>query len=896
MSTSLPTDLLDDRDAVNSENIAYLSELHTRWQKNPETVDHSYATLFETLGDRPFPLAPLTDTSSPESPDESLKNAYRTLGHLQARLDPLGLGKPRGEADPAFATTNHTLATRYKRFYCQTVGAEFMHLLSSQERQWWIDRLETDTHSPLPLSPSEILTALIRAEGFEAYCQQRFPGIRRFGLEGGESLIPALKALISQAARNQVETITFGMPHRGRLNVMANILNKPLEAIFSEFAGRYFQPDNITVSGDVKYHLGTSTQITVHGQEMKLSLLPNPSHLEAIDPVVLGRVRALQDDHNDTERNHHMGVLIHGDAAFAGQGMIYEVLQLSQLEGYRTGGTIHIVVNNQIGFTTSVRNAHSGYWNTDGAKTVQAPILHVNGDDVEAVIRCITLAYEWQRHFKRDIVLDIQCYRRNGHNETDEASFTQPVMVRAIQAHPGIAQLYETRLEQEGRLQTGTAGQEKQHYQKALQEAFDRSTTYQFDSTQWFGDGPLDSTRLLDEPERLQPMTGVPFKRLQEVGAALDHVPSGFALHPRLKKLLEHRSQNIREGGPIDWATAEALAFGTIALDGHKVRLSGQDCGRGTFTQRHDVLTDQETGQNFTPLDHLNHKQGSVEIWNSPLSEYSILGYEYGYSIGNPEALVAWEAQFGDFANGAQIIIDQFLASGETKWLYSSGLTLLLPHGHEGAGPEHSSARPERFLQLCAENNFRICWPSTPANYFHALRRQIVRRCRKPLVIFSPKSLLRNPLTVSSVNDMGPQTRFQPVLADDVISEKAECLILCSGKVYYDLLVARGDRKDIALIRLEQLYPFPHHALVEILKQHLTAKDVIWCQEEPQNAGAWQFLDRRLERALHDASHPVTQARYVGRKAAAAPATGLASIHQTEQKDLVRKALSQGAS
>lgn len=476
MSINLPTGLMNDRDAVNSENIAYLSELHTRWQKNPETVDRSYAALFETLGDDPLPFLTRTEPdSSPRNADESLKNAYRTLGHLQARLDPLGLGKPRRVDDPTLVTDDQALAARYKHFYCQSIGAEFMHLLALEEQQWWIERLETDTRTPLPLSQHDILGALIRAEAFEAYCQQRFPGMRRFGLEGGESLIPALEALISEAAQQKVETITFGMPHRGRLNVMTNILHKPLEAIFSEFAGHYFQPEKITVSGDVKYHLGTSTQLTLHGQDMKLTLLPNPSHLEAIDSVVLGRVRALQDEAHDTQRNHHLGVLIHGDAAFAGQGVIYETLQLSQLEGYRTGGTIHIVVNNQIGFTTPVQNAHSGYWNTDGAKTVQAPILHVNGDDVEAVLHCIALCYEWQRTFRRDIVLDIQCYRRNGHNETDEASFTQPVMVRAIQAHQGIARLYEANLEQQGLLKAETALEIRQHYQTTLQGAFDRS-------------------------------------------------------------------------------------------------------------------------------------------------------------------------------------------------------------------------------------------------------------------------------------------------------------------------------------------------------------------------------------------------------------------------------------
>ncbi|UMM63778.1 2-oxoglutarate dehydrogenase E1 component [Aristophania vespae] len=901
MSKSPLTGLLNNRDAMNSENVAYLSELHSRWLKDPQSVDRAYATLFSNLGDdNPFTLEDFSDKKPllRQISDDSLKTAYRTFGHLQAQLDPLNMQIKRGEDALFFPDADPDLQARYRRFYCGTIGAEFMHLLSPQERQWWIDQLESSSASP-SLSDEDILAALIAAEEFEAFCQQRYPGVRRFGLEGGESLIVALRSLVNNAALRKVKTISFGMSHRGRLNVMANILHKDLAAIFSEFAGKTFQPPGISVSGDVKYHLGTSTHLTLHDHDIELSLLPNPSHLEAIGPVILGRVRALQDSRKDKERNQHLAVMIHGDAAFAGQGVVYETLQLSQLEGYRTGGTIHFIVNNQIGFTTSQQNAYSGYWNTDVAKSVAAPILHVNGDDAEAVARCTDLAYQWQRQFKRDIVIDIQCYRRNGHNETDDPAFTQPLMVKAIQAQPGVKQRFGQKLIQKGSLTTELLAQKEQSYKNILLNGFDRSASYEFNSHNWFGDGPIDPTRLLDKPERLQPMTGVPLTRLREVGHFLSKIPSDFTLHPRLKRQLESRTQSVNEGSPIDWATAEALAFGTLALDGHPVRLSGQDCGRGTFTQRHAVLTDQNTGRNFTPLAHINHRQAPVDIWNSPLSEYAVLGFEYGYSLGNPEALAAWEAQFGDFSNGAQIIIDQFLASGETKWLHSSGLTLLLPHGYEGAGPEHSSARPERYLQLSAENNLRVCWPSTPANYFHALRRQIIRRCRKPLIIFSPKSLLRNRLTVSSLAEMGPQTRFQPVLADPLITQDADRIIVCSGKVYYDLFQAREEAQKnndfqsrTALIRIEQLYPFPHHALIEIFQKHPQAREIIWCQEEPHNGGAWQFVNRRIEKVLRTAQHPVKKLDYVGRAASASPATGSLSIHQAEQKALLQKALS----
>ena len=880
----------DDRDAINGENTVYLAELHTRWQHDPASVDPAFASLFETLGSDRLTGADTADQSDASA--ESLKFAYRLRGHSIAALDPLGLAPTPNIPELTPPGADRDLIARLRRAYCGTTAAEFMHLQDPAQRQWWIDRLENPAPGP-SLDQKRILLALTRAEGFEQFCQKRFMGMRRFGLEGGESVIVALRTLIDAAAQDDIRSVSLGMPHRGRLNVMANILRKPFAAIFSEFAGASFKPDTIEGSGDVKYHLGTATTLEHAGHTVRISLLPNPSHLEAVDPVVLGRVRADQDREKDRERQHHLGILVHGDAAFAGQGVVYETLSLSKLEGYRTGGTVHVIINNQIGFTTVQSDAHSGLHNTDIAKSVQAPILHVNGDDPEAVSRCAFLAHEWRRTFQSDIVLDVVCYRRHGHNEADEPAFTQPAMVHAIQSRATTRSLYADHLIRTGVMTETEVEEMWAHFQRRLEEQFEKSKTYQPDGTDWL-DGPEDPTRLQDEQDRIQPMTGVPLRRLQEVGEAIGTIPEGLAVHPRLTRQIIARGKAVADGGPIDWATAEALAFGTLSMDGHPVRLSGQDSRRGTFSQRHAVLFDQDTGREDTPLTHIAPHQAPLNIWNSPLSEYAVLGFEYGYSLGDPEALVLWEAQFGDFANGAQIILDQFIASGETKWLRTSGLTLLLPHGYEGGGPEHSSARPERILQLCAENNMRVCDITTPANYFHALRRQIARRCRKPLVVFTPKSLLRNKDAVSMLDEMGPHTRFQPVIADPAKEDGARRIILCTGKVYYDLAAerTRQNRDDVAIIRVEQLYPFPHHALMEQLARHPEAEQVLWCQEEPQNNGAWIFVDRRIERALRGCNHRVQRPDYVGRESAASPATGLPGVHAAQQEKLVQDALS----
>ncbi|MBM3097397.1 2-oxoglutarate dehydrogenase E1 component [Gluconobacter cerinus] len=875
----------DDRDAINGANTVYLAELHARWQTDPASVDPAFAALFETLGAE----RPTTDTS--DNSAEALKNAYRLRGHALARLDPLGLAPTPHIPELSPPDADRDLLARLRRAYSGTLSAEFMHIQDPQQRQWWIDRLETSSSTPA-MEPERILLALTRAEGFEGFCQKRFMGMRRFGLEGGESVIVALRTLIDAAARDGAKSVSLGMPHRGRLNVMANILRKPFAAIFSEFAGASFKPDDIQGSGDVKYHLGTATTMEHAGHTLRISLLPNPSHLEAVDPVVLGRVRADQDREKDKNRDRHLGILVHGDAAFAGQGVVYETLGLSKLEGYRTGGTVHVIINNQIGFTTVQSDAHSGIYNTDIAKSVQAPILHVNGDDPDAVARAAWLAHEWRRDFHTDVVLDVVCYRRHGHNETDEPAFTQPAMVHAIQSRPTTRRLYADTLIRKGILTSDQVDEMWQHFQRRLEEQFAASEHYRPNTTDWL-DGPQDSTRLQDEPERIQPMTGVPMERLRMIGEAIGTIPKGLNVHPRLARQIIARGKAVADGGPLDWATAEALAFGTLSMDGHPVRLSGQDSRRGTFSQRHAVLFDQETGREETLLAHIAPHQAPLHLWNSPLSEFGVLGFEYGYSLGDPDTLVLWEAQFGDFANGAQVILDQFIASGETKWLRTSSLTLLLPHGYEGGGPEHSSARPERILQLCAENNLRVCNITSPANYFHALRRQIARRCRKPLIIFTPKSLLRHKEAVSALAEMGPHTRFQPVLADPQTITNPRKIILCSGKVFYDLAAERARKSctNVAIIRLEQLYPFPHHALIQQLELYPDAEQIIWCQEEPQNNGAWIFVDRRIERALRECGHKVQRPDYVGRESAASPATGLPGAHAAQQEKLVQDAL-----
>ena len=939
--------------ALSGANGPFIADAYARWLNDPASVDKSFSELFAQLGDDERAIlgdvegaswTPRTDRppSSPPEPTapsnwpadqqilaatkDSLRalmliRAYRVRGHLQAKLDPLGLQAPRhhSELDPAtygftsadldrnifidrvlgleFATVRQILSVLTET-YCGPVGVEFMHIQDPDQKAWIQRRVEGApwTRAFGADAKADILRQLTEAEGFEAFCQKRFVGTKRFGLEGGEVTIPALHAIIETAAAAGVGEICIGMPHRGRLNTLVNIVRKPATAIFSEFGGASFKPDDVQGSGDVKYHLGTSTDVDLAGHSVHLSLQPNPSHLEAVDPVVVGKVRARQDMAGDTRaRRSVMGVLMHGDAAFAGQGLVYETLAMSQLIGYRTGGTIHLIVNNQIGFTTVPAHAYSGLYCTDVAKSIQAPILHVNGDEPEAVVWCARLAAEFRQQFGSDIVLDVVCYRRHGHNENDEPAFTQPIMYRAIREQKTTRTLYAERLAAEGVLDAAGAQAMWDEFAGSLDAAAKAAQSYKVNKADWLEGHWAGLRQPSEEGEASEGDTSATDAQLRAVGAALSTVPRDFHANPKILRQLDAKRAMIDGGEGIDWATGEALAFGTLLTDGHRVRLSGEDSQRGTFSQRHAVLIDQDNQHEYVPLNNVAPDQAKIEIYNSLLSEQGVLGFEYGYTLADPKTLVLWEGQFGDFANGAQVIIDQFLASGETKWLRMSGLVLLLPHGYEGQGPEHSSARLERYLQLCAERNMVVGNLTTPANYFHALRRQLKRNYRKPLVLMTPKSLLRHRLAVSPLADFGPGSAFRTAIDEvDPIgpAEKVRRVVMCSGKVYYDLLAERREQRidDIAIVRLEQIYPFPNRTLPGILGRYPEA-EVVWCQEEPANMGAWSFVDRRIEALLCDLGW-TRRPRYVGRNDAASPATGSAAVHAAEQARLVRLALS----
>ena len=949
--------------AFSGANAAFLADLYARWASSPGSVDTSFAELFEALNDEarsvlldaegaswakrhisfedapPPPPSPPTkaqarSAAAPALPDAQqraaildsiralmLIRAYRVRGHLEAKLDPLGLQVPKHhpELDPTSygftdadvdrpifidhvlgleTATLREIVAILRETYCGSVAVEFMHIQDPDQKSWIQRKLEGAPWKEMFDADGKIkiLRELTEAEGFEAFCQKRYVGTKRFGLEGGEVTIPALHAMIEVAAALGVNEIAIGMPHRGRLNTLVNVVKKPFTAVFSEFGGESFKPDDVQGSGDVKYHLGTSTDLDVGGRSVHLSLQPNPSHLEAVDPVVVGKVRARQDMAGDTRaRASVMAILMHGDAAFAGQGLVYETLAMSQLIGYRTGGTIHLVVNNQIGFTTVPAHAYSGLYCTDVAKSIQAPILHVNGDDPEAVIFCARMAAEFRLRFATDIVLDIVCYRRHGHNEGDEPAFTQPIMYHAIGGMKTTRALYGERLAAEGVLPAEQAQGFWDEFAAKLEAAFQASKTYKPNKADWL-EGHWSGFRQTDaETEQAEEPTAVPMETLRQVGQALAAVPAGFAVNPKIARQLDAKQAMMDSGEGIDWSTGEALAFGTLLLEGHRIRLSGEDCQRGTFSQRHAVLVDQANQNEYVPLNNIAPEQARIEVYNSLLSEAGVLGFEYGYTLADPKTLVLWEAQFGDFANGAQVIIDQFLASGETKWLRMSGLTLLLPHGHEGQGPEHSSARPERYLQLCAERNMAVCNLTTPANYFHKLRRQLRRNFRKPLVIFTPKSLLRHKLAVSPLADMAGNSTFQFVIPEiDPIAppEQVKRVVLCTGKVFYDLLAERRVRgiQDVAILRVEQLYPFPEKTLARLLAPYRNA-ELVWCQEEPENMGVWNFADRKIEAVLRAIDIKGKRPSYVGRQAAASPATGQAKIHAAQQAALVAEAL-----
>jgi 2-oxoglutarate dehydrogenase E1 component len=859
-----------------------------------------------------------------------LIRAYRMRGHFHANLDPLGLEpeKSEEELDPRsygftdadldrkifldkvlgldFATMREIIAI-LRRTYCQTLGVEFMHISNAAQKGWIQERIEgKDKEITFTREGKRaILNKLVEAEGFEKFLDVKFTGTKRFGLDGAESLIPALEQIIKRGGNLGVKEIVFGMAHRGRLNVLTQVMGKPHRVLFHEFKGGSAMPDEIEGSGDVKYHLGASSDREFDGNKVHLSLAANPSHLEIVDPVVLGKVRAKQDQHGDRpeERVSVLPLLIHGDAAFAGQGVVAECFGLSELKGYRTGGSLHFIVNNQIGFTTYPRYSRSSPYPSDVAKMIEALIFHVNGDDPEAVVFAAKVATEYRQKFHKPVVIDMFCYRRFGHNEGDEPAFTQPLMYKKIRSHPTTLDIYAKKLIGEDVVTHGEVEKMKADWRARLDAEQEAAQGYKPNKADWL-DGRwagLKVARDAEEPRRGN--TGVAIETMKEIGQKITVVPKDFHVHRTVQRFLDTRRKAIESGEGIDWATAEALAFCSLLLEGHPVRLSGQDSERGTFSQRHSVLFDQETEARYTPFNQLRDGQARYEVLNSMLSEEAVLGFEYGYSTAEPTALTLWEAQFGDFANGAQVVFDQFMSSAERKWLRMSGLVCLLPHGYEGQGPEHSSARLERFLQMCAEDNMQVANCTTPANYFHILRRQLKREIRKPLILMTPKSLLRHKRAVSPLDEMANGTSFHRLLWDDAqelegekiklaADSKIRRVVLCSGKVYFDLYEEREKRgiDDIYLLRVEQLYPFPTKALVAELSRFKQA-EIVWCQEEPRNMGAWFFVDTFLRWVLEQIGAKHKQPRYAGRAASAATATGLMSKHLAQLKQLLEEAL-----
>ena len=910
-------------------NSDLLDAKYLEWKANPTSVDATWASFFEgfELG-----LAELAKRGQRQTPtaggnlsEETLNFrmrvtqallTFRRLGHTAAHLDPLspsgpevtgltpeGLGFTAAELDQEVRTqmfrdgqplSLRAMFEELRRIYCGTTGYEFMHIHTPEVRDWLLERIEQRPFEPAPSAEEQIaaLRWLLEAETFERFLHRRFVGQKRFSVEGGESMLVALETILEGLPSLGGREIVMGMAHRGRLSVLANFLQKPLETLFYEFSENYV-PNMVAGDGDVKYHLGFETvRQTRDGNEIAVMLAPNPSHLEAVDPVVEGMARARQRFLEDTtSRSQVIPVLVHGDAAFAGQGIVAEVLNLSQLPGYRTGGTIHIVVNNQIGFTTLPADARSSRYCTDVAKMIDAPVFHVNGDCPLEVMRAARLALEFRQQFGRDVVLDIVCYRRYGHNETDEPAFTQPNMARAIAAHPSTATLYRRQLIESGVLDESSADA----LQAELENQLEAGMTSLASRDDGKGGNPFEGFVVEPQPayDYRVVNTGVDRDKLQRIGRKLIEAPEGFHLHPTIaRRFLAARGKAIESGEGIDWATAESLAFGSLLTEGYGVRLSGQDVRRGTFSQRHSVFYDTETRERHIPLNHLEENQGRFCVYNSLLSEAAVLGFDYGYSLLAPNLLICWEAQFGDFVNGAQVIIDQFISSAESKWQRPSHLTLLLPHGYEGQGPEHSSARLERFLQLCAGGNMQVCNFTTPAQYFHALRRQVIRDTRKPLVVMTPKSLLRHPRCVSKIDNMASDSHFREVLDDEHLPcspDRVARLIFCSGKVYYDLLEFREKNKikNAAIIRVEQLYPLNYEMLKEIVARYPRAqKKWVWCQEEPRNMGAFYYIRPRLEEL---SNHKM---RYAGRERSSSPAAGSKAIHVLEQEKLVEDAFS----
>ncbi len=898
-------------------NLDVIEENYQRWRNDPTSVEESWRHFFEG-----YELAESRDGLAPSEVDLSaaqaqaavtrLVDAYREIGHYLAHLDPLHLttlethesleisefGLSPSDLDRVFYTkltdppraTLRELIGILRKTYCGTIGVEYMHIRNPKIRRWLQERMEpVRNHPKLDIQKKRrILLKLNAAALFETFLHSHYIGQKRFSLEGGEMLIPLLDALIERSGFWQVREIVIGMPHRGRLNVLANILNKPYGLIFSEFEGN--PPKTVGGDGDVKYHLGFSSEhVTAEGHSIHLSLTPNPSHLEAVNPVVEGRVRAKQRRFGDEQRKLGIPVLIHGDAAFAGQGLVAETLNLSQLPGYKTGGTIHIVVNNQIGFTTAPNEGRSTRYCTDVAKMIEVPIFHVNGEDPEACVYVAELAMDFRQTFGQDVVIDMVCYRKHGHNEGDEPAFTQPLMYAKIKDRPNITELYTEHLIMTGELSTDEAETIAETFSEKLQAVYDEVHNSEV-SPQHAQPGFAGAWSGLNPHYSFEPVkTGVPFETLKRITESTAQVPPGFHRNPKLDRILSARVKTMEARGQVDWAFAESLAFGSLLLEGTPVRLSGQDSRRGTFSQRHAVLTDYHTGDRYIPLNHLGGDQARFCVYDSMLSEAAVLGFDYGYSLDEPHMLIMWEAQFGDFANGAQVIVDQFISSAESKWGRASGLVMLLPHGYEGQGPEHSSARLERYLQLCAEENIQVVNATTPAQYFHLLRRQVRRNFRKPLIVMTPKSLLRHKEAVSPVDEL-TSGWFREVLDDATIEpEGVRRVVLCSGKVYYDLLRKRdevGKTREVALIRLEQFYPWPAEALTAVLSRYPSSSvEWVWAQEESQNMGGWHFVWPRLRELLGE------DVLYVGRGASASTATGSHAVHEREQAELVEAAI-----
>jgi 2-oxoglutarate dehydrogenase E1 component len=854
-----------------------------------------------------------------------LVRAYRIIGHLEADLDPLKITprQPHPQLDPAFygfhdaemnkpifidgvmgveSASPRQIRDLLQKTYCGSIGYEFMHITDAEQKDWLQRRIEGPDKDITftPEGKKAILNKLVEGEGFEKFAAARFVGTKRFGLDGAEATIPALEQIIKRGGQLGVKEIVLGMAHRGRLNILVNVMSKPYRQLFHEFQGGGANPSEVEGSGDVKYHLGASSDREFDGRQVHLSLTPNPSHLEIVNPVVLGKARAKQHLLGDNQsRSSVMPLLIHGDAAFSGQGVVAECFAASGTKGFRTGGTIHFVINNQIGFTTAPIYSRSSPYATDVALMVQAPIFHVNGDDPEAVVHAARIATEFRQLFHKDVVLDMICYRRFGHNESDEPAFTQPLMYRVIKDHESTLQLYGKKLVSEGVVTDAEIAAMQSAFNQKLDEEYDASKSHLPNRADWL-DGRWAGMASAPKNSDRRGETGVPEDMLKKVGKALVTAPQGFHLHKTIARQLEAKAQMFETGKGFDWATAEALAFGTLLDEGVDVRLSGQDASRGTFSQRHSALVDQESEERYLPLNHIREGQGEFEVVDTLLSEEAVLGFEYGYTTADPKSLVLWEAQFGDFANGAQVVMDQFISSGEMKWLRMSGLVLLLPHGYEGQGPEHSSARLERYLQLCAQDNMQVCVPTTPANYFHMIRRQMHRPFRKPLIVMTPKSLLRHKRAVSFLADMESNNSFHRVLRDQaevvpgattvklVKDADIKRVVLCSGKVYFDLMEEREKRNEgrIQILRLEQLYPFPDNVLGEELKRFPKA-EIVWCQEEPKNQGAWTFVAPRLETLLGDKG----RARYAGRPEYASTAAGLMKQHLAELAAFLNDAL-----